>query len=106
MAMAFALMSTKILDKNVSPWTVEVVTPSDLLISKFEEYDKTKSTAPRLRSFNRAKKWISNLLKRQFKVLEAHRLRHIDINLALQHTPNYRDQWVELEWTKTWDIPF
>ena len=83
--MASVLISTKTMDKNVSPWSVEVVTPSDLLISKFEEYDKTKSTAPRLRSFNRAKKWISNLLKRQFKVPEAHRLRHIDINLALQH---------------------
>ena len=21
-------------------------------------------------------------------------------------TPNYRDQWVEIEWTKTYDIPF
>ena len=26
--------------------------------------------------------------------------------LILHLTPNYRDQWVELEWTKTWDIPF
>ena len=55
------------MDKSMSPWTVEVVTPSDSLIAKFSEWDKTKSTASRLRSFNRARKWLSNLLKCSFK---------------------------------------
>ena len=70
---------------KTSPWNVEVVTPSTSLISKFDEFDKTRSTAPKLRSFNRARKWISNLLKRDFKVPEAHKLRNIDSMMALEH---------------------
>ena len=76
------------MDKNMSPWSVEVVTPSDYLIKRFEEWDQTKSSASRLRSFNRARKWISNLLKRSFKVPEAHKLRHIDTMKALEHMIN------------------
>ena len=59
---------------KMCPWNVDIVTPSDTLIAKFYEFDKTKSTAPKLRSFNRAKKWVSNLLRKPFKVPEAHRL--------------------------------
>ena len=46
------------------------------------------STAPRLRSFNRARKWVSSLLKRPFKVPEAHKLRNIDTTKALEHMIN------------------
>ena len=80
--------STPSVDVELNPWTVEIVTPSDNLIATFEKWDKTKSTAPRLRSFNRARKWISNLLKRPFKVPEAHKLRHIDTLNALEDMIN------------------
>ena len=73
---------------SINPGTVDVVTPSDSLIAKFEEWDKTKSTASRLRSFNRARKWVSNLLKRPFKVPEAHKMRHIDTLNALENMIN------------------
>ena len=69
----------------MDPWSVKVVTPSESLIAHFDKWDMTKSNASKLRSFNRARKWISNLLKRQFKVPEAHKLRHIDTMNALQH---------------------
>ena len=55
------------------------------MIAKFEEFDKTKSTARKLRSFNRAKKWLSNLLKIPFEVHDAHKLRNIDSMMALEH---------------------
>ena len=67
------------MDKNMNPWTIEIVTPSDLLISKFEEFDRTRSTALWLRSFNRARKWISNLINKPLKVPETQR------RLALPH---------------------
>ena len=64
---------------------MDVVTPSELHIAKFLSWDKSKSSAPRLRSFNRARKWVSNLLKRPFNVSDAHKLRNIDSMMALQH---------------------
>ena len=86
--MATTSSSTILGDIKVNPWSVEVVTPSDSLIAKFDQWDKTKSTAPRLRSFNRARKWVSNLLKRPFKVPEAHKLRHSDTMMALEDMIN------------------
>ena len=82
------MASSKVVDQKFNVWSVNVVTPSDYLITKFEEWDKTKTAAPRLRSFNRARKWVSNLLKRDFKIPEAHKLRHIDTNMALEHMIN------------------
>ena len=74
--------------KNFNVWTVDVVTPSNSLISKFDKYDKTKSSASKRRSFNRARKWISDLLRRPFKIPENDKLRHIDITLALEDMTN------------------
>ena len=62
--MASALPSNGVLNQKLSPWNVEIVTPSPYLIKIFEDFDKTKSTAPKLRSFNRAKKWISKGTKK------------------------------------------
>ena len=76
------------MDSNSDPWAVEIITPSTSLISKFENYDKTKSNASKRRSFNRARKWISDLLKREFKIAENEKLRHIDIVLALEDMTN------------------
>ena len=76
------------MDSNSDPWAVEIITPSTSLISKFENYDKTKSNASKRRSFNRARKWISDLLKRPFKIAENEKLRHIDIVLALEDMTN------------------
>ena len=58
------------MDSNSDPWAVEIITPSTSLISKFENYDKTKSNASKRRCFNRARKWISDLLKHEFKIAE------------------------------------
>ena len=67
-----------------SPWNVEVITPSNLLIEKFEKWDKTKSSAHKLRSYNRARKWVSDLLKRPLKIPETYKLRNVDILKALE----------------------
>ena len=55
---------------NVNPWKTEIVTPSDYLISKFELWDKTKSSSSKRRAFQRAKKWTCDLLKLPFKISE------------------------------------
>ena len=41
--MASAIPTIK---EKMCPWNVEIVTPSDALIAKFDEFDQTKSTAP------------------------------------------------------------
>ena len=86
--MASAAPSNKLVDLKVNPWTIEIVTPSDSLIAEFEIWDKTKSTALRLCSFNRARMGLINLLKRPFKIPEAHKLRHVDTVMALEHMVN------------------
>ena len=65
-------------ENKINPWTIDVITPSDSLISKFAKWDKTKTSSSKRRSFNRARKWISDLLKRPFKIHENEKLRHID----------------------------
>ena len=40
--MASALSSTSGPNENMSPWNVEIVTPSAYLITVFEDFDKTK----------------------------------------------------------------
>ena len=81
--------NTHVLKGKLSPWNVEVVTPSSSLIAKFEEIDKTKSHANlkdrKMRSFNRARKWVSNLLKRPFNIPKSDKLRNTDSMMALQH---------------------
>ena len=72
------------MDNNIDPCSVEFVTPSDTLIAKFATWDKTKSNASKRRSFNRARKWISDLLKRPFNIPENEKLRHIDTAKALE----------------------
>ena len=72
----------------VDPWTVEVVTPSSSLISKFSQWDKTKSSNSKRRSFNRARKWISDLLKIPFIIADNEKLRHFDIIMALEDMTN------------------
>ena len=85
MASAVNCTETVVKNLNMDPWSVDVVTPSEYLIAKFQSWDKSKSSPPRLRSFNRARKWVSNLLKRPFNVSDAHKLRNIDSMMALQH---------------------
>ena len=72
----------------MDPWSVEFVTPSDTLIAKFATWDKTKSNASKRRSFNRARKWISDLLKRPFNIPENEKLRHIDTTKAFEDIIN------------------
>ena len=91
------------MDVNTSPWSIEVITPSDNLIAKFHNWDNTKSTSSRLRSFNRARKWISDLLKRHFKVPEAHKLRHCDIVNALDDMINTTA--MPILWVQKWLRP-
>ena len=56
--------------------------------NKFSNWDKTKSNASKLRSFNRARKWISDLLKRPFNIPENEKLRHIDTTKAFEDIIN------------------
>ena len=72
----------------MDPWNIQVVTPSAGLILKFESWDNIRSFAPKRRSFNRARKWISDLLKRPFKIPENEKLRHYDTAKALDDMIN------------------
>ena len=74
--------------KNFDPWSLEVITPSESLISKFYKFDKTKSSVTKRRAFNRARKWISDLLKRPFNIPDSDRMRHIDVLMALEDMTN------------------
>ena len=72
------------LGNKINPWTVDVITPSNNLINKFSNWDKSKSSTSKLRSYNRARKWISKLLKRPLTIPDSHKLRNIDLTNALE----------------------
>ena len=67
-----------------SPWNIKVITPSNSLIEKFEKWDKSKFSAHKLRSYHRARKWVSDLLKRSLKIPDTYKLRNVDVLNALQ----------------------
>ena len=67
------------------PLTFKGVNPSTNLVDLFEKWDKTKTSMKRNICFNRAKIWISRLLKREDQVSLAPKLRHEDIQQALDH---------------------
>ena len=69
----------------MDPWKVDVITPSVTLVDQFHLWDETKAKEKRMRSFNRAKQWISRLLNRPFSVQPAHRMRQEDLQNAVDH---------------------
>ena len=70
--------------KEIYTWDVDVITPSESLINKFSNWDKSKSSALKLRSYNRARKWVSDLLKRPLIIPDSHELRNLDLINALE----------------------
>ena len=79
----------------MNPWKVgAVIAPSDTLIDQFHLWDKTKSKDKRMRSFNRAKQWISKLLNRPFSVPNNHKMRQEDLQNALDHMVNAHAQGI------------
>ena len=70
----------------MDPWSEStVITPSESLINLFQEWNKTKSSENRLVSYNRAKQWISRLLKKSVSIPQGHRMRQEDLQNALDH---------------------
>ena len=70
----------------MDPWKVgAVITPSVSLVNQFHAWDKTKALDKRMRSFNRAKQWISKLLSRPLSVPNTHKMRHEDLQNAVDH---------------------
>ena len=61
------------------------VNPSSDLIDLFEKWDKSKSTTKRNVCYNRAKLWIGKLLNLEVQIPQAYKLRHEDIQSALEH---------------------
>ena len=70
--------------ETMDPWNMEFIDPSEYLISMFDKFDNTKSSASKRRSFHRAKKWISDLLQLPYKISDNDKLRHIDVVKALE----------------------
>ena len=68
------------------PWNFKgKINPSPELIDLFEKWDKSKSTTKRNLCYNRAKLWIARLLKKDVQTSQASKLRHKDIQNALDH---------------------
>lgn len=68
-----------------NPWQIEQVHLSDLIVDKFQSWDKTQDPKPRLKAWNRAKKWVSELIKVQYNPPAGHSLRVLDKDNALQY---------------------
>ena len=74
---------------TTDPWNFKgPINPSLDLIDLFEKWDKSRSTTKRKLCFNRAKLWIARLLKREVLFPQAYKLRHEDIQNAIDHMFN------------------
>ena len=72
--------------QNDDPWNFKgTINPSTDLIDLFEKWDKSKSSTKRSLCYNRAKLWIARILKKEVQVPQAYKLRHEDIQNALDH---------------------
>ena len=71
---------------DLSPWKAgDPITPKESLVDLFYGWDETKSKS-KLRSFQRAKEWISKLMKIPFPGLSsANKMRKEDLNKAISH---------------------
>ena len=70
----------------VNPWNFRgKINPSTDLIDLFEKWDKSKSTTKRNLCYNGAKLWIAKLLNLEVQIPQAYKLRHEDIQQALEH---------------------
>ena len=69
-----AIMCTKVVSMTLmasetnnnykwNPWKVDQVHPSDIIVNKFQTWDKTQNSRLRLKAWNRAKKWVSDLIR-------------------------------------------
>ena len=71
---------------RIDPWTFKgTINQSNDQIDLLEKWDKSKSSTKRYSCCNRAKLWIARLLKRDVQVPQAYKLRHEDIQNALDH---------------------
>ena len=67
-----------------NPWKVDQVHPSDIIVNKFQTWDKTQNSRLRLKAWNRAKKWVSDLIRLDYDPPSGHGLRMVDKDNALQ----------------------
>ena len=58
--------------------------PNDLIVDKFQSWDKTKDSRPKLKARNRAKKCVSDLIMVIYDPPSGHGLRVVDKDSALQ----------------------
>ena len=69
---------------NWNPWKVEQVHPSDLIVDKFQSWDKTQDPKPRQKAWNRARKWVSDLIRLAYDPPSGQGLRVVDKDNALK----------------------
>ena len=84
--------SKNIVNENWNPWKVQQVNPSDLIVNKFQSWDKTQDPRPRLKAWNRAQKWVSDLIRLPFHPPAGHALRVIDKEKGSNSSRNTSEQ--------------
>ena len=68
-------------EEEWNPWLVKQVHPSDLIVDKFQSWDST-AAKPRLKAWNRAKKWLSDIIGLPFDPPNGHSSRVFDKDQA------------------------
>ena len=68
-----------------NPWTVTEVNPSDLILNKFESWDNSSiDSKPRQKAWNRAEKWLCDILKLPCESNPGNKLMVIDKDKCIQ----------------------
>ena len=68
-------------DDDWNPWMVKQIHPSDSLVDKFQSWDSA-AAKPRLKAWNRAKQWLSTIIRHPFNPPIGHELRVNDRDKA------------------------
>ena len=71
-----------VLEDLWNPWKVKEIKPSDLILDKFESWER--STNPRRKAWNRAIKWLSEIIQLPCEETAANKLRAIDRDNAFK----------------------
>ena len=69
-----------------NPWKVKEIKPSNLILDKFESWEK--SVNPRQKAWNRATKWLSDIIQLPCEETAGNKLRSIDRDNALKFLTN------------------
>ena len=70
------------MDLDFDPWKVKEIKPSDLILDKFESWER--SANPRQKAWNRAIKWLSEIIQLPCEETASNKLRAIDKDNAFK----------------------